>query len=256
MLSADRTSADRNSANRDSTERASAVRASASGVAVSRPFLAEFRRTLADLAAAPADILNPLVFLFLGVTLFAIGFGGDLQQLGDFAPIVIWVLVLLSNLLSLDSLFRRDLEDGSLEQLVLLANPGFLAVLGKLFAHWLLLGSALCVLAPIAALSLNMPSQALGVLLLTVLLGSPALTLIGSVGAALTVGLGRSGVLLALLVLPFYVPVLIFAASAITAAAQGLDHSAGLYWLAALTLLALTLSPFAVQAALKIGVDA
>lgn len=220
-----------------------------------QPFRAEFRRTLADMLAAPADILNPLVFLFVGVTLFAIGFGGDLQQLADFAPVVVWVLVLLSILLSLDSLFRRDLEDGSLEQLVLLANPGFLAVLGKLIAHWLFLGGALCLLAPLAAMSLNLPVQALGVLLLTVLLGTPALTLIGAVGAALTVGLGRGGVLLSLLVLPFYVPVLIFAASAITAACQGLDHSAGLYWLAALTLLSVTAAPFAVQAALKIGVD-
>lgn len=221
----------------------------------SRPFTAEFRRTLADLFAAPADVLNPLVFLFVGVTLFAIGFAGDLKQLAEFAPVVVWVLVLLSNLLSLDSLFRRDLEDGSLEQLLLLAQPGFLAALGKLAAHWLLLGGALCLLAPLAALSLGLPSQALGVLLATLVLGSPALTLIGGVGAALTVGLGRSGVLLALLVLPFYVPVLIFAASAIAAAAQGLDPSAGLYWLAALTLLAATLAPFAVHAALQISVD-
>lgn len=220
-----------------------------------QPFVAEFRRTLADLLAAPADILNPLMFLFVGVTLFAIGFGGDLQQLADFSPIVVWVLVLLANLLSLDSLFRRDLDDGSLEQLVLVAEPGFLAVLGKLTAHWLVLGGALVLLAPIAALSLNLPERALTVLVVTVLLGSPTLTLIGSVGAALTVGLGRSGVLLALLVLPFYVPVLIFAASAITAAGQGLDHSAGLYWLAAMALLSLTVTPFAVFAALKIGVD-
>lgn len=220
-----------------------------------RPLQAEFRRTLSDLLAAPADVLNPLMFLFVGVTLFAIGFGGDLQTLSAFAPVVVWVLVLLASLLSLDSLFRRDLEDGSLEQLVLLAEPGFLAVIGKLAAHWLVLGGAMVLLAPIAALSLNLPDRALGVLLITVLLGSPTLTLIGSVGAALTVGLGRSGVLLALLVLPFYVPVLIFAASAITAAAQGLDHSAGLYWLAALALLSLTVTPFTVFAALRIGVD-
>lgn len=220
-----------------------------------QPFRAEFRRALTELLAAPADVLNPLVFLFIGVTLFAIGFAGDPGVLAAFAPIVIWVLVLLSGLLSLDSLYQRDLEDGSLEQFVLLAEPGFLGVLGKLVAHWLVVGGALCVVAPLAALSLSLPTQALWVLFLTLLAGTPTLTLIGSVGAALTVGLGRSGMLLALLVLPFYVPVLIFAASAVTAAVAGLPHSAGLYWLAATALLALTVAPFAVQAALRIGAE-
>ncbi|MEM1231785.1 MAG: heme exporter protein CcmB [Pseudomonadota bacterium] len=216
---------------------------------------AEFARTLRELLAAPADVLNPIVFLLIGVTLFAIGFAGEPRILAAFAPVVIWVLVLLAGLLSLDSLFQRDLEDGTLEQFVLLAEPGFLGVLGKLVAHWLVVGGALCLVAPLAALSLSLPPQALGVLFVTLLLGTPTLTLIGSIGAALTVGLGRSGMLLALLVLPFYVPVLIFAASAVTAAATGLPHSAGLYWLAATALLALTVTPFAVQAALRIGAE-
>lgn len=229
--------------------------AEAPATAPGHPFRAEFRRALTELLAAPADVLNPLVFLFMGVTLFAIGFAGDPGVLAAFSPVVIWVLVLLSGLLSLDSLYQRDLEDGSLEQFVLLAEPGFLGVLGKLVAQWLVVGGALCIVAPLAALSLSLPGQALWVLFLTLLAGTPTLTLIGSVGAALTVGLGRSGMLLALLVLPFYVPVLIFAASAVTAAVQGLPHSAGLYWLAATALLALTVAPFAVQAALRIGAE-
>ena len=137
------------------------------------------------------EVLNPLVFLFLAVTLFAMGFGGDAAVLGEFSPGIVWVLVLLANLLSLEAMFRRDFEDGSLEQLVLLADPQFLPVLAKIAVQWCVTGLAMTLLAPAVALMLNMPLSALPMLMVCLLLGTPALSLLGAVGAALTVGLRR-----------------------------------------------------------------
>ena len=134
--------------------------------------------------------------------LFAMAFGGEREALARFAPGVVWVLVLLANLMSLELLFRRDFEDGSLEQFVLLARPAFLAVLAKVAVQWCVTGLAMTVLAPLAALMLNMPAEAVPVLMLSLLLGTPALSLLGAVGAALTVSVRKGGVLLALLVLP------------------------------------------------------
>ncbi len=176
-------------------------------------------------------------------------------MLAEFAPVVVWVLVLLANLLSLENLYRRDFEDGSLEQLVLLAKPGFVAVLGKILAHWLQAGLWLSAAAPLAALTLGLSGAEAMLLTLTLLLGTPALSLLGSVGAALTVGLGRGGVLLAILVLPLYLPVLIFGASAVIEQMAGFESTAQIYWLAAITMLALTLAPLATLAALRISVE-
>lgn len=219
------------------------------------PFRAEFVRTLSILWRAPADVLNPLAFFLLGLSLFAIGFGGQPQALAQFAPVVIWVLVLLAGLLSVESLFRREFDDGSLEQLLLLAQPLFLAITAKLIAHWLVLGGLLLLIAPLAALMLSLPLPAWPTLLLTLLLGTPAVTAMAAVGAALTVSVGRGGVLLSLLVLPFFIPTLIFSASAITAAQQGLPHSGALLWLAASLSITLTTAPFAIVGALRISVD-
>ena len=187
--------------------------------------------------------------------LFSLAFAGDPEALAALAPGIVWVLVLLANLMSLEILFRRDFEDGSLEQFVLLARPPFVAVLAKVAVQWCVTGLAMTMLAPLAALMLNMPGSALPVLLLCLVIGTPALSLLGAVGAALTVGLRKGGVLLALLTLPLYLPVLIFGVAASTASLQGLPVAAQIYWLAGFTMLSLTLSPFAVAAALKISVE-
>lgn len=200
-------------------------------------------------------MLNPLAFLFLGVMLFAMAFGGEGGALAAFAPGIVWVLVLLANLMSLEILFRRDFEDGSLEQFVLLARPPFVAVLAKVAVQWCVSGLAMAVLAPLAALMLNMPAAAVPVLMLCLVLGTPALSLLGAVGAALTVGLRKGGVLLALLVLPLYLPILIFGVGATSGWATGQPVSAQIYWLAGITMATLTLSPFAVAAAVKISVE-
>ena len=218
-------------------------------------FVAQFRRDWLSLMRSRDEAVNPLVFLFLAATLFAIAFGGEPQRLAGLAPAVIWVLVLLANLLSLEALFRRDFEDGALEQLLLLAEPPFAAVLGKVAVQWCVSGAAMTILAPAAALLLNLPAAALPTLMLGLLLGTPALSLIGAVGAALTVGLGGGGVLLALLLLPLYLPVLVFGVSAVLDTMAGVGAGAQFYWLAAISVAALTLAPFAATAALRISVE-
>ena len=218
-------------------------------------FVAQFRREWIASLRSLQEAFNPLVFLFLAVTLFALGVGVQPEVLGGIAPGVIWVLVLLANLLALDGMFRRDFDDGTLEQLVLLGRPLFLPVLAKMAAQWCLTGLAMTVLAPLAALLLYLPAGVVDTAMLTLLAGSPALTLFGAVGAALTVALRRGGVLLALLVLPLYVPTLIFGAGAIDLAIAGSDVSAQIYLLTAISMLAVTVAPFAAQAALRIGLE-
>ena len=220
-----------------------------------RLFAAQLRRELTGALRSTAEALNPLVFLFLAITLFALGAGGDPETLRTYAPAIIWVLVLLANLLSLEAMFRRDFEDGTLEQMVLMARPLFIPVLAKVSAQWCISGLAMTLLVPVAAQLLYVPMDLVGVVMLTLLTGSPALTLIGAVGAALTVGLRRGGVLLALLALPLFVPTLIFGAGAISQAAAGMASSAQIYWLMAISMLALTIGPFAVQAALRISLE-
>ena len=218
-------------------------------------FLVQLRREFALLLQSLEEVVNPLVFLFLSISLFALGTGGSPDVLRDYAPAIIWVLVLLANLLSLESLFRRDYEDGTLEQLILQADPVFLPILAKILAHWVFSGLAMTALAPFAALILYLPGEALPILIGVLLVGTPALSLIGAIGAALTVGLRRGGVLLGLLVLPLYVPILIFGAGAVLERMNGIETLAQIYWLGAISMICLTLAPFAVQAALKISLE-
>jgi heme exporter protein B len=218
-------------------------------------FWGQLRRELQTTARSVGVAVNPLVFLFLAMTLFALGAGGGPDDLREHAPGIIWVLVLLASMLSLEALFRSDYDDGTLEQMLLLAEPLFVPLLAKIAAQWCVSGLAMTLLAPVAALILYLPPASLPTLLATLLLGTPALSLVGAVGAALTVGLRRGGVLLGLLILPLYVPVLIFGAGAVSADMAGTDVAGQLYWLAAITTLALTMAPFGVQAALKISVE-
>ncbi len=220
-----------------------------------RLFWSQFQRELVSIARSKEEALNPLLFLFLAISLFALGMRGDPQILQTIAPAIIWVLVLLANMMSLEGLFRRDYEDGTLEQLVLLAEPGFVPVLAKIAAQWCFSGLAMTLLAPIAGLILFLPSTVLPTLMITLLLGTPALSFLGAVGAALTVGLRRGGVLLAILVLPLYIPVLIFGASAVIQQMDGVGTQAQIYWLMAITMISITFAPFLVHAALRISVE-
>ena len=221
---------------------------------MSNVFTQLLSREMRLLARRPSDLANPLVFFAIVIALFPLAVGPETQLLQTLSPGLLWVAALLAVLLSLDGLFRSDFEDGSLEQWVLSSHPLPLLVLAKVLAHWLFSGLALVLLAPVLALMLGLPERCLPVLLISLLLGTPVLSLLGAVGAALTVGLKRGGLLLALLILPLYIPVLILGSGALQAALQGLPASGHLLWLASLTALAVTLTPFAIAAGLTISV--
>jgi len=201
------------------------------------------------------ELANPLLFFLMIVTLYPLGVSPEVELLRRIAPGVIWIAALLAALFSLENLFRTDFEDGALEQMLLSAHPLAVLVLAKVLAHWLVSGLPMLFLAPLLALLLAMPERAIVALVLTLGLGTPLLSLIGAIGVALTVGLRRGGVLLTLLVMPLYIPVLIFATNAVTAAAAGMPVSGQIYFLAALLVLALTLAPAAIAAALRISVS-
>jgi heme exporter protein B len=203
----------------------------------------------------PGQLLNPLVFFAIVISLFPLAVGPEPSMLRTMAPGVIWVAALLATLLSLDGLFRSDYEDGSLEQWVLSPHPLSLMVLVKVLHQWMVCGLALVVLSPLFGLMLSLPAKVLPALVLSLLLGTPVLSLLGAVGAALTVGLKSGGVLLALLILPLYIPVLILGTGAVEAALQGLPVAGYALWLGCLAVLALSLSPVAIAAGLRIGVS-
>jgi len=202
-------------------------------LSLSQAFIYLLRRDLTLAMRNRAEFANPLLFFVLVITLFPLAIGAIPELLARIAPGIIWVAALLAAMLSLDSIFRSDFDDGSLEQLLMSAHPMPLLVLAKVSAHWLVTGLPLLMVSPVLAEMLGMPSEAQGILILTILIGTPILSLIGSIGVALTVGLPKGGILMSLLVLPLYVPVLIFASSAIEAAVGGLDVSAQIYMLMA-----------------------
>jgi len=212
------------------------------------------RRELLIGLRSPGQWLNPLLFFVIVITLFPLGIGPEPSRLATIAPGVLWVAALLAVLLSLDTLFERDRADGVLEQWVLGSLPLTVLVLSKVLAHWLASGLPLLLLSPVLGLMLGLPAQAVPVLCASLALGTLTLSLTGAIGAALTVGVNRGGVLLSLLVLPLNVPVLIFGASAVTAAADGFSPAAALTLLAAMAAFALSLAPWATAAALRIGV--
>lgn len=202
-----------------------------------------------------ADIVSALFFFVIVVSLFPLGVGPEPDLLRKLAPGVLWVAALLATMLSLPRLFADDHRDGTLEQLALAPHPLGLAVLGKVIAHWLASGLPLAVLAPVLGLQFDLSGEALMVLTGALLLGTPALSGIGAIGAALTLGLRGGGVLLSLLVLPLYIPVLIFGAGAVGATVSGLGAQAHLSLLAALTVASLAFAPWAAAAALKIALE-
>jgi heme exporter protein B len=216
-------------------------------------FAAVLRRDLLLGARSRSDLALPLLFYVMVVTLIPLSVSPDPGTLAELAPGIIWVAALLSTLLSMDRLFRSDFDDGSLDLMLLSPTPMPLLVLAKVCAHWLSTGAPLLLATPLLALFLSLPAQALPVLLASLALGTPVLSLVGAVGVALTVGLPRGGALLALLVLPLYVPVLIFGAGAASAAAAGLPATGQLLMLAAFLALAASLTPFAAAGALRIS---
>lgn len=217
-------------------------------------FITSFLYELRVLFRQPSELVNPLAFFTLVGSLFPLALGTQQDFLRAAAPGLLWVSALLAVMLSLEGLFRSDFDDGSLEQWIVSPNSLAILSLAKVSANWICTGLSLVVLAPVLALMLGLPGYCLPALMLSLLLGTPILSLIGAIGAALTVGLRRGGVLLALLILPLYVPVLILGCGAVEASLQGLPITAHILWLACLTVLAITLTPFAIGASLSISV--
>lgn len=225
------------------------------GEGLSLALAATLKRDLILMLRRRGEVLNPLVFFALVITLFPIGISPDPEVLALIAPGLLWVAALLAALLSLDSLFRSDFDDGSLEQLLLTPYPLAALTLAKVAVHWLLTGLPLALMAPVLGIMLALPAGSYLVLALSLALGSATLSLIGAIGAALTVGLARGGVLLSLLVLPLYIPVLIFGAGAVQAAIAGGSVSAHLAILGALLAASLMLAPWAIAASLRISIN-
>ncbi|MCW8883584.1 MAG: heme exporter protein CcmB [Sedimenticola sp.] len=202
-----------------------------------------------------SDLFTTLFFFVIVVSLFPLGIGPELKTLRLIAPGVFWVAALLASMLALERLFAIDYEDGALEQMLLAPQPLFILVLAKVMAHWLVTGLPLVLMAPLLGLQYDMASDALLVMVISLLLGTPALSLIGAIGAALTLGLRGGGVLVSLLVLPLYIPVLIFGAGAVEATASGLGGQGHISMLGAILVLSLLFAPLASSAALRISAE-
>jgi len=224
-------------------------------IGIGTVMLAILKREIALGMRQKGEGLTPLVFFVVVASLFPLGVGAETNLLLRMAPGVLWVSALLAAMLSLQRMFSTDYADGSLEQMVLSSTPLGLLVLSKALAHFLLSGLPLVLVAPVLGLQFGLDSRAMGILVLTLLLGTPTLSLIGSIGAALTLGVRGAGVLLSLLILPLYIPVLIFGAGAVEADAAGLGIGGHLSLLAALLVLSLFFSPLATAAALRISLE-
>jgi heme exporter protein B len=213
------------------------------------------RRDLTLALRRRSDVLTTLFFFVIVVSLFPLGVGAQSNVLRNIAPGVVWVAALLASMLALVRLFASDFDDGTLEQAALSPQPLVLLVAAKVFAHWLVSGLPLVLVAPLLGLQFDLPVGALGVMTLALLLGTPCLSLIGAIGAALTLGVRGAGGLLALLVLPLYIPVLIFGAGAVSATVTGISASGQLSVLGAFLLIALVLGTWASAAALRIALE-
>ena len=202
-----------------------------------------------------ADVLSTLFFFVIVVSLFPLGIGPEMQLLRSIAPGVVWVAALLASMLSLNRVFANDYQDGTLEQMLLTPQPLYLVVLGKVFAQWLVAEVPLVLIAPLLGVQFDLAPNALFILFVSLLMGTPVLSLIGSIGAALTLGLRGGGVLIALLILPLYIPVLIFGAGAVDASIIGASPQANVYLLGAVLVISLVFAPWATSAALRISLE-
>lgn len=213
------------------------------------------RRDLILAMRRRADVLTTLIFFVMVVSLFPLGVGPEMDMLRKIAPGVLWVAALLASMLSLGRLFAADHQDGTLEQLMLVPQSLSVLVLGKMIAHWMVSGLPLVLMAPVLGIQFDMDMASLGVLIVGLLLGTPVLSMLGGIGAALTLGLRGGGVLLSLLVLPLCIPVLIFGAGAVDAVASGLSAASHLSLLGALLVLALAFTPWVAAQALRISME-
>ena len=211
------------------------------------------RRDLVIAFRQRSDLVNPLFFFIMVIALFPLGIGPEKATLQKIAPGVIWIAALLSTLLSVDSLFRQDFDDGALELSLLSPQPLFILVLGKVVAHWLVTALPLILVSPILSIMLFMDGETVKVTVFSLLLGTPVLSMISAIGAALTVGLRKGGVLIAIIALPLYVPVLIFGTGAVMAASMAMPYSGQLAVLGTFLALAVALAPFAIAAGLRIS---
>lgn len=213
------------------------------------------RRDLVLAMRRRADVLTTLIFFVMVVSLFPLGVGPEMEMLRKMAPGVLWVAALLSSMLSLGRLFSADYLDGTLEQMLLAPQSLSVLVLGKMVSHWMVSGLPLVLLTPVLGLQFDMSVPAIGVLILSLLLGTPILSMVGAIGAALTLGLRGGGVLLSLLVLPLCIPVLIFGTGAVQAVSSGLNVSSHLSLMGALLVLALAFTPWVTAQALRISME-
>jgi heme exporter protein B len=225
------------------------------GISYRQAFTTVLMRDVKIAIRHSGDIFNPLLFFILIVTLFPLGIGPEPKVLTRIAPGIIWVAALLASMLSLERLFKADYNDGSLEQMLLSPQPLPILVLAKVLAHWLLTGVPLILVSPLLAVLLQLESNSYLALIATLSLGTPVLSLMGAIGVALTVGLRKGGVLLSLLILPLYIPVLIFATSAMEAAGMNLPYDGHLAIIGAMLVAALVLAPIAIGASLRVSTN-
>ena len=200
----------------------------------------------------PADLLNPLVFFVLVVSLFPLGISPSDEILREIAPGVIWVAALLATLLSMELMFKSDYEDGSLEQMSISPQPFMMLVGGKIIGQWLVSGLPLVLISPMLALMLSLGEEGIKAMFISLLLGTPTLSLLGSIGAGLTIGLKKGGVLLAILILPLYIPTLILGTHMIQVAEAGGTYTGEILWMSALLALSVGLAPFATAESIRI----
>lgn len=225
------------------------------GASLSHAWMTCFRRELILAFRHKGELANPLIFFLMVVVFLPLGISSEKAVLSQLAPGMIWVIALLATLLSLDGLFRSDFDDGSLEQMLLSPHPLPWLVLTKILVHWLVTGIPLVLLTPLLGVMLYLPADGYIPMMVSLLVGTGSLSLIGSIGAALTVGLRKGGLILSLVVMPLYIPVLIFGASAVNEAVEGFPIGGQLAILTAMLLAALVLTPFAVAGALRISVN-
>lgn len=214
------------------------------------------KRDLLGAIRQSSDMLNPVFFFLMVVTMMPLGISPESKSLSVLAPGLLWVIALLATLLSLDSLFRSDYDDGSLEQLALSPQPLYFMVIVKVLSHWLTTGLPLTLVAPLLGVLLSLPVEGYLPLWFSLFLGTITLSLVGAIGAALTVSLRKGGLLLSLIIMPLYVPVLIFGASCVRMAVEGFDYSVPLAILGAFCAIALMLAPFAIAGALRMSLEA
>ena len=218
-----------------------------------KAFQATLRRDLLIAYKRKNEVVNPFMFFLIVATLFPIGISPEPDRLSEIAAGVLWISTLLASLLAMDSLYRADYEDGSLEQLLLAPHSLYFMVLAKNLAHWLISGLPVVLISPLIAYMLNLPAESFGTLFVTLLLGTPVLSLLGSIGVALTVGLGSRGLILAVITLPMSVPVLIAGTMAVQQTLNGASLAGYLAIMGAMLLASISLAPHASAAALRIS---